>query len=237
MPPADEIDALYGLPLDEFTKARNDLVRTLRKEGKRDEAATVSALRKPSLAAWVVNQLVRRNGKDVEALVGAATAIRKGDADGDERFRRSVDELVRAARELLSGAGRGTDTVLQEVATTLRATAAVAPDDLTEGRLTSGRTASGFDALAGTVPRRGKRSATPSDATGTKARKRPSVDRAAVEAARRELGEARGEARRLRRGAAQAEREARRAREAAERAERRVEERKAALDAARAGAR
>ncbi|HKX47455.1 MAG TPA: hypothetical protein VJM06_02230, partial [Gaiellaceae bacterium] len=228
MPPAKEIDALYGLPLDEFTNARNELARELRRQGRRDEAEEVASLRKPSLAAWVVNQLARQNTKDVEELIKAAAALRKGDADGDERFRRAVDELVRAARELLAKGGRGTDAVVQEVATTLRATAAVAPDELTEGRLTAARPASGFDALAGSVPPKAKRPAARARAETTKERKRPSVDRAAVEAARRELDKAREEARRLRREAAQAEREARRAREAAERAERRVEDRKAA---------
>lgn len=232
MPPAKEIDALYGLPLDEFTKARNELARELRRQGRRDEAEEVASLRKPSLAAWVVNQLARQSRKDVEALVGAAAAIRKGDTDADERFRRAVDELVRAARELLEKGGRGTDAVVQDVATTLRATAALAPDELTEGRLTAARQASGFDALAGSVLPKARRPAARSR-TEAKERKRTSVDRAAVEAARRELDKAREEARRLRREAAQAEREARRAREAAERAERRVEERKAALDATR----
>ena len=234
MPLSEKLDALYALPLDEFTKARNDLARELRKDGRRDDAQAVSGLRKPSLAAWVVNQLARRNRKDVDALVAAAAAIRKGDADADERFRRSVDQLVRAARRLLATSGRGTDAVVQEVATTLRASAAVAPDELTEGRLTVARQASGFDALAGTSLRPAKRPAGSSRAAAARARKRPSVDRAAVDAARRELDSARDEAQRLRREAAQAERAARRAREAAERAEQRVEERKAALGAVRA---
>ena len=121
----DEIDALYGLPLDEFTKARNELAKKLRNEGARDEAADVAALEKPSLPAWLVNQLARERRNDVQALLKAAAAIRKGDVDADERFRGSVDTLVRAAREILTAAGRKpSDTVLQQVATTLRASAA-----------------------------------------------------------------------------------------------------------------
>jgi len=39
---SDDIDALYGLPLDEFTRARNDLARRLRGERKAEDAAEVA---------------------------------------------------------------------------------------------------------------------------------------------------------------------------------------------------
>jgi len=61
--PEDAVDALYGLPLDEFTPRRDELVKELRGAGKRDEAAWVKALRKPSATAWLVNQLARRDQK------------------------------------------------------------------------------------------------------------------------------------------------------------------------------
>jgi hypothetical protein len=38
---------LYGLPLEEFTSARNELVRELRRAGKKGAADEVGALRKP----------------------------------------------------------------------------------------------------------------------------------------------------------------------------------------------
>ena len=198
MTPADEIDALYGLPLDAFTKARNDLARRLRSEGRRDEAAEVASLQKPSLPAWVVNQLARERRDDVGALLAAAKAI-KGGADGaDEEFRKAADGLVRAARELLEAQGRrASDAVLKEVATTLRATAAVAPKELETARLTESRESSGFDALAGVTIAPGTKRA-PAKATKTA---KPSVDRAAVDRARRALTEARNEAREARRRA------------------------------------
>ena len=47
-----DADRLFGLPLAEFTGERDALVRKLRDDGRRDEAAEVAALRKPVLAAW-----------------------------------------------------------------------------------------------------------------------------------------------------------------------------------------
>ena len=230
MTSADEIDALYGLPLDEFTKARNDLARRLRTEGRRNEADEVASRRKPSLPAWVVNQLGRGQPDKVRTLVAAAESIRSGDDDADERFRAAVDALVRAARELLAEVGRrASDSVLQEVATTLRASAAVAPEELTTGRLTEAREASGFDALGGVpvAPRaKGKR-------TSATTESKPKVDRAAVDRARRTLTEARGDARQARRRLSTVERELRRAREELDDAEARVAEAERRLEALR----
>jgi hypothetical protein len=229
----DDVDALYGLPLDEFTTARNDLAKRLRAERRPDEAAEVAALRKPSVAAWVVNGLVRERRDDVRALLAAADAIRGGAEDGDARFRDAVDALARGARELLVASGRAvSDTVVQEVVTTLRTLAATDADALESGRLTEGREASGFDALAGGAPPPAARRRREAPRPATKDRK-PAVDRAAVEAARKALADARVEARAVRKALVAAEREAERAREALERAEERVDSAKAGLDAAR----
>ena len=67
--PDDLADRLYGLELDEFTPARDAAAKELRKEKRRDEAAVVAKLRKPSAAAWLVNRLARERREDVEALV------------------------------------------------------------------------------------------------------------------------------------------------------------------------
>jgi hypothetical protein len=74
-------DELYGLALDRFTTERQALARTLRSEGKREEAARVTALRKPSVAAWAVNQLVRTQRKDLAELFKAGDAARRAQAD------------------------------------------------------------------------------------------------------------------------------------------------------------
>lgn len=231
----EDVDALYGLPLDEFTQARNDLAKRLRAEKRRDDASEVAALRKPSAAAWVVNQLMRGRRDEVRALLAAAKGIREGAEDGDARFREAVDRLARSARAVVAASGRsGSDQVVQDAVTTLRALAATEPEALETGQLTEGREASGFDALAGAAPPRAARQTAE---RRPKERPTPSVDRAAADAARQALSAARDEVRALRKAAVAAERKAERARAALERGEQRVAAAEAELAAARSGAR
>jgi hypothetical protein len=222
-----EIDRLYGLPLEEFTKERDALARRLRSEGSREAAAEVAALHKPVLAAWVVNRLARERRDEVRKLVEAAETIRSGTPDADDRFRQAADQLLRAARQLLAEDGRKpSDPVLRDVGTTLRAAAAAEPELLTSGRLLEPLEPSGFEAMAGAVPPPARRAlAKPRDDSGAK--------RARVEKARQGLAEARDEARRLGREADAAEREARRLRAEADRAGQAVAEAEKRLVAAR----
>jgi hypothetical protein len=128
-----ELDDLYGLAPDEFVPERGALAKALRAEGRRDEAAAVAQLRKPSAAAWAVNQLVRSAGDGVDELFAAGDAVREAQADvlagrGDARElrdaggreRAAVESLVDAARGMLSDASAAT---LERVADTLHAAA------------------------------------------------------------------------------------------------------------------
>ncbi len=72
---ADEVDALYGLPLERFVPERDALAKRLRAERRRDDAAAVAKLGKPGVAAWVVNQLVRTQGATVRSLWEAGDAL------------------------------------------------------------------------------------------------------------------------------------------------------------------
>jgi hypothetical protein len=212
-----EIDRLYGLPLDEFTPARDALARKLRADGRRDEAADVAALRKPVLAAWVVNRLTRTRRSAVQELVRAADAVRAGRDGAGERLRGALDGLTAAAREVLREEGReASDAVLRDVATTFRTAAAADPEALRTGRLTQPLEATGFAGMAGAVLR-----PPPKRSDDRRPAARP--DRERAETAKRELAAARDEAKRLRRAADAAEREARRLAADADRAERAVE--------------
>ena len=136
MPVTDPRD-LYGLPLDRFVPERGALAKAVRGEGSKEEAARVAALRKPSVAAWTVNQLVRTQGRAVAALFDAGDALERAQAellagrrdaralrDATERERDAVDELAEAARGLLSSDGHEpTQTTLDRVSETLHAAA------------------------------------------------------------------------------------------------------------------
>jgi len=132
-----EPDDLYGLALDRFIPERTELARMLRADKRRDEAAAVAALRKPSVAAWAVNQLVRSQGGAVHELYEAGDRLREaqanllaGSGDGralraaNERERAAVDTLVAAARGLLDADGHElSPAVVERVADTLHAAA------------------------------------------------------------------------------------------------------------------
>jgi hypothetical protein len=118
---------LYGLPLDRFIPERGAMVRALKADGRRDEAAAVAALRKPTVAAWAVNQLVRTQRKGVgklfdagDALREAQTALLGGSGDRDAlrkavaRERAAVEALVEVARGLLTSDGHELSTAVAE---------------------------------------------------------------------------------------------------------------------------
>jgi hypothetical protein len=97
---------LYGLPLDRFVAERDALARALRADGRREEAAEVGALRKPSVVAWAVNQLVRTQGRALAELFDAGDALREAQEDilagrGDGQGLRAAAERERAAVDAL----------------------------------------------------------------------------------------------------------------------------------------
>ena len=261
-----EPDDLYGLALDRFVTERGALAKAMRARKQRAEASVVAALRKPSTAAWAVNQLVRARPRELDALFEAGDALRQaqsdllaGRIDGRalrgvaDRERAAVDELLGAARGLLSTEGAELSaTALERVAETLHAAAL---DDEARERVRGGTLVQelrhvGFGLGADEAARapkpaaRSARAAAPS-AGSAAAGTRTDAERVKRErAAREEAGRARAE---VRKQARTAEAVARRASERAEHAARAAEERRdraadaldkaeAALTAARAKA-
>src|SRR5689334_16086142 len=56
---ASVADELYSLPPAEFTARRGALAAQAKKDGDRALAGEITALRRPAVAAWLVNRLVR----------------------------------------------------------------------------------------------------------------------------------------------------------------------------------
>lgn len=154
-----EVDALYELPLDEFTKARDALARARGKEHGKEAGAAIKALRKPSIVAWALNQLARRHPDEVENLMETGARLRRaqtatlegGDPDELREATKAEAAEVRAlagqARSLLADAGRGGSAAHEErLAATLRAAAVdtEAGDLLRRGVLTTELSPAGF---------------------------------------------------------------------------------------------
>ena len=189
--PDREIDRLFALPLDEFTAARNDAVKRLKKAGDDEAAERVASLAKPSVPVWTINQLARRDKAAMRALLDAAGKLKKAqeralsgggsDAlrDAQAAERNAIRDLTHKAGGVLEEAGRpASRTVLERIRSTLGAAALAEPTRaaLKAGRLTDEVEMSGFDALAGIEPAP-RRRAQPRDELAERRKKKAERER------------------------------------------------------------
>lgn len=123
-------DELYGLRPEEFVAARDRRALEARKAGDQALAKEIGALRRPSLAAWVGNLLVRRRPEEVQPLLDLGEELRRAhrELDGPQlrRLIRRQSEVIgtlgRQARRLAAEAGRPVgEGVQREVEETLHA--------------------------------------------------------------------------------------------------------------------
>jgi hypothetical protein len=226
-----ELDQLFALPLEDFTAARNELASRLKGAGQTESAERVRELRKPSVPAWAVNQLARRQPEAVGRLVDAGERLRKAQAaalaggeaaavrEATAAERDAVRELTRLSERVLEDARRKpTQAVVERIGRTLRAAAvdAEAAALLALGQLTGEVDSPGFTAVAAIAPP-------------------PSNRRPAKRAARDEAAK-RAHEQRVRRLEQRFEKLERRAEDAAARAERAEADAIAAREAAEAAA-
>lgn len=146
--PPEAVDELYGAPPDEFIARRDARAKQLRASGDRAAADGVKKLRKPSVSAAAVNQLVRAAPEDVEALLAAGEALRQAQLGGGDRdaIRASARDEREAVEALVAKAGKLSPAALEEVRETLHA--AATDEEVRElvrrGVLTEARRAAGF---------------------------------------------------------------------------------------------
>ena len=162
----DEI-GLYGAAFEDFTAQRDALAKRLREEGSRADADRVRKLKKPSRAAWAVNQGVRSDPKAAKRLIDSGKRLEAAQqaalsGDGKAQLRKAMATHQEAVEEMLGAveAGLGGDrlspAIFDRVRETLRA---VAGDEelaaeLRDGRLTEDREAVGFGGSAPAAPSR-----------------------------------------------------------------------------------
>jgi hypothetical protein len=151
-----QIDDLYKLPLDAFTKARNALAKTLSGNDKK----AIASLVKPSVAMWTVNHLYWQDPSTYAALVDASEKLRAAHRAAlsgrntdtrkpDEMHKTTVEKAFAKATTIAQKKGVAlTDTVRD----TVRRTLAAVPTDETPGRMTREPAPVGFSLLTGIKP-------------------------------------------------------------------------------------
>ena len=246
-----EIDELFGLTPEAFIAARDELAKRTAGEGRSEEARAIKALRRPTVAAWAVNQLIRRRPGDVDELLKTGEALRRAQRkvlsgvrsadfrEASERRRKIVTRLVREAEEILQEAGRSSAGATEAVRSTLEAASL---DDHAAEQVRAGRLSkelpppASFGAVEGLglvpVPRE---QAPPGPKPTARSKEERERDQAATQRAQRE--EATKDAQHLVELAARSRRNAIRAREVADRAEQRAQRLLAEAEDARTRAR
>ena len=158
-----EVDRLYGTPLDEFVRERDELARRLGKDGDREAAARVKALRKPTVGAWALNQAVRRRRVETDALIATGKRLRAAHEDlltgGDPAvLRETMDEersltsaLADCAEAIASETGKAGPALRDRVRATLHAAALDEEirEELAAGRFIREREAVGLGSFGG----------------------------------------------------------------------------------------
>jgi hypothetical protein len=163
----NEIDALFRLPLAEFTGARNALAARLKKSGA--DSSLIKALVKPSISAWAVNQLYWNQRDAFDQLIKSGERFHKAQTSGKVADMRSAME---ARRELLTTLSDLATSILQDaghnpapdtirrITTTLEALSAYAQradgrPSAGPGRLTADVDPPGFELFGSSIPSAG----------------------------------------------------------------------------------
>ena len=182
---------LFALDPQEFVRERDTLAKQLRADGDRDEAARVKALRRPTVAAWALNQVAREHADVVEALLDARTAHASRESVAARR--EATLRVLRAVRDVVAASGRDRDAHDRDIEELLNAavTRDSAADVLRRGELTGSEAGAPADedallaSLAASVPE-----GAPRRARAPKAKPEPPRPSPALVRARRDVEKA-----------------------------------------------
>jgi len=151
----EAVGELYGLHPDEFLPARKGLAAKAKAGKETGLAKAIESIRKPTAAAWAINQLVRARPDDMERLVELAAGLHEAQEKMDGaamktlgRERTSlIDQLVHATAEVAKeGGGSLSMPVANQVRETFVAALATtaAAEAVGSGQLTRALSYAGF---------------------------------------------------------------------------------------------
>lgn len=151
-------EELYAGPVAEFTARRTALAKAVAGEHGKAAGQQVTALRKPSTAAWALNLLVRRDADQIDQVLGLAASLRAAAEalDGEElraltrQRRQLIAALATTARRRATQAGtRLSEPVVEQVETMLTAAMLdpVAAEVVRTGRVLTAFSATGVSEL------------------------------------------------------------------------------------------
>lgn len=127
------LDELYGSDPADFVANRKRLTAALRTAGEKTAAKELQGARRPSTAAWALNQLARRDPARVETLLDRSRALRAAQTralsgkpealrDAMSAHRGALADATEAALAILGE--RANDNFRSEIVSTLRAASA-----------------------------------------------------------------------------------------------------------------
>ena len=153
-----QIDDLYHLPLADFTRARNALVKTVRGA----DATRIRTLAKPTVVAWAVNQVYWQSRAVYDRLMKAGEKLRQAQIaalsgkesdvrDASAAHRKALADAVKDAERIASdGGSRPAPDALMR---TFEALSLARDAPAQPGRLVDALQPAGFEALAGVTPK------------------------------------------------------------------------------------
>lgn len=233
MIPVEILDRLFEAPLEDFTSTRNELVAEL-KPTDEGAAKVLKGFKKPTLSAWAVNRLARREPDALRRLfevrdeIAEATNAKSMREASDLRKKLLASLATKAGHVLQESGHAASSSTIERITQTLRAgDSDEEREAILSGRLTRDLEPSGFggNALFGFDPGDEAEQPDAEDEADLEARKKAAAlnaeaEEAESEAAQREAraGEAAEEARLAERGAAAARKLAKKVRERADKA-------------------
>ncbi len=151
----EAVGELYGLHPDEFLPARKGLAAKAKADKETGLAKAIESIRKPTAAAWAINQLVRARPDDIERLVELASGLQEAQGKMDGAAMKTlgrerttlIDELVRSTAEVAKeGGGSLSMPVANQVRETFVAALATtaAAEAVGSGQLTRALSYAGF---------------------------------------------------------------------------------------------